>query len=332
MSEMIHANAGPAKFENMVSSAPNMLKVFKMIEQVAPTTATVLISGETGTGKELVARAIHKRSNRHGRPFVAINCGALTDSILESELFGHERGSFTGALERRIGKFELASGGTLFLDEIGNISEAMQVKILRVIEEGELQRIGGNETVRVDLRILAATNANLAEEVKKGTFRKDLFYRLNVVHLHLPPLRERRSDIPLLARFFIEKYRKALGKSTHIISAQAIHQLSVYGWPGNVRELENVVEKSIIFSVGDRIDAVQLDDGVATEASGQSSMEWQGNLKKSLEQAEKKFIHMVLAKHGGRIDKSAQELGVETRTLHRKMRQHSLLKSKYRIK
>lgn len=332
MSDNLSSGSEPAKFENMVSSAPNMLRVFRMVEKVAATSATVLVTGETGTGKELVARAIHKRSQRRSKPFVAINCGALPDGILESELFGHERGSFTGATDQRIGKFELASGGTLFLDEIGNISEAMQVKILRVLEEGELQRIGANETIAVDLRIVAATNASLAEEVKKNRFRKDLYYRLNVVHLHLPPLRERVSDIPLLARYFIEKHRKALGKNTHIITQSAIQQLLHYPWPGNIRELENVIEKSIIFSEADQIAAVQLDENLGYGQAQVELPEWGGDLKQSMDLQEKKLIHFILSKHGGRIDRSAQELGIETRSLYRKMRQFSLDKRKYRLK
>jgi DNA-binding NtrC family response regulator len=243
---------------NMIGNTPPIQRVFEIIDQVAPSRATVLISGESGTGKELVANAIHQRSNRAGGPFVKLHCAALAESLLESELLGHERGSFTGAMARKDGRFSLADGGTLFLDEIGEISPSIQVKLLRFLQEHEFERVGGTQTIRVDVRIIAATNRNLAEEVAKGRFREDLYYRLNVVALEMPALRERRGDIPLLAKFFLDKFAKANDKAIEGFSPQALETIVSYDWPGNVRELENAIERAVVLTSGSQIEARSL--------------------------------------------------------------------------
>jgi DNA-binding NtrC family response regulator len=228
-------------------------QVLEAIRQMAPVSSTVLIEGESGTGKELVARAIHKLSPRRSKPFIAVNVGALPETLLESELFGHEKGAFTGAAERRIGRFELANGGTLFLDEIGEIPQNVQVKLLRVLEEREVTRVGGTQTIPVDVRVVAATNRPLRESVAMGGFRSDLFYRLNVLRIYLPPLRERREDIPLLVRRFVQEFAQAHGREFHGISAEAMQALASYGWPGNVRELRNLIESMVVLATGREI-------------------------------------------------------------------------------
>ena len=227
--------------KNIIGDAPPMQHVFEIIDQVAPSRATVLITGESGTGKELVADAIHQRSPRASGPFIKLHCAALAESLLESELFGHERGAFTGAMARKDGRFSLADGGTLFLDEIGEISPSIQVKLLRFLQEHEFERVGGTQTLRVDVRIIAATNRNLVEEVAKGRFREDLFYRLNVVALEMPPLRDRRTDVPALAKFFLDKYSRENGKTIEGFAPETLELLASYDWPGNVRELENAI-------------------------------------------------------------------------------------------
>ncbi|HWT83989.1 MAG TPA: sigma 54-interacting transcriptional regulator, partial [Candidatus Methylomirabilis sp.] len=232
-------------FEEIIGSSPALLAVLSKVEQVAPTDSTVLIYGETGTGKELIARAIHDRSARRHRPLVRVDCGAFSAGLVESELFGHVKGAFTGAVANKKGLFEIAHEGTVFLDEIGDLSPLIQVKLLRVIQEREFMRVGETQTVNVDVRLISATNKNLEQEVISGKFREDLFYRLNVVHLHMPPLRERREDIPLLAQFFLEKYSKDLGKNVRSISSYALDTLMNYNFPGNVRELENIIERSV---------------------------------------------------------------------------------------
>ena len=232
-------------FNNIVGHSPKMLKIYNLIKQVGGTKTNVLISGESGTGKELVARAIHQMSPRMEKPFVTINCSAIPDSLMESELFGHVKGAFTGAVANKKGLFEIAHGGTVFLDEIGDLSSFIQVKLLRVIQEREFMRVGETETLSVDVRIIAATNRDLEQEIIQGRFREDLFFRLNVVHLHLPPLRERREDIPLLAQYFLEKYSRELGKDVRSISSYALDALMNYNFPGNVRELENIIERSV---------------------------------------------------------------------------------------
>jgi formate hydrogenlyase transcriptional activator len=235
-------------FDEIIGQNDSLQKVLKQVSQVASTDATVLIMGETGTGKELIARAIFNNSNRKSKPFVKINCASIPATLIESELFGHEKGAFTGALSKKIGRFELADNGTLFLDEIGELPPELQPKLLRVIQEGEFERIGSNTTIRVDVRIVAATNRNLLDEVHEGRFRSDLYYRLNVFPIHLPSLRERKSDIPELVRYFVSRSAKKFNKEIHTISPSDLKQLSDYNWPGNIRELENIVERAVILS------------------------------------------------------------------------------------
>src|SRR5206468_2097412 len=237
-------------FVEMVGSSPALLAVLRQVDRVAPTDSTVLVSGETGTGKELIARAIHDRSARRGRPLVKVNCSAISAGLVESELFGHVKGAFTGAIERRIGRFELADGGTIFLDEVGELPPETQVKLLRVLQEREFEPVGSNRTVRVDVRIIAATNRNLHEAVEAGRFRADLFYRLNVFPLAVPALRERPSDIPLLAMFFLARFAKKFGKRIENVRDDTMQRLVQYSWPGNVRELQNIVERAVVLTRG----------------------------------------------------------------------------------
>jgi formate hydrogenlyase transcriptional activator len=237
-------------FEEMVGSSPALLEMLRQVDLVAPTDATVLISGETGTGKELIARAVHNHSTRQGRPLVKVNCGAISAGLVESELFGHVKGAFTGALERRVGRFELANGGTMFLDEVGELPLETQVKLLRVLQEQELEPVGSSRTVRVDVRIIAATNRDLADAVRTGRFRADLFYRLNVFPIQVPPLRARRSDIPQLVLFFLTRFAKKLGKQLEAVPSDMLDLLTAYPWPGNIRELQNLMERAVILSPG----------------------------------------------------------------------------------
>lgn len=237
--------------ERIIGKSPVMLDIYKQIGKVAPTDATVLIKGESGTGKELIARAIYHYSNRSTKPFLAINCAAIPEQLLESELFGYERGAFTGADFKRIGKFEQYSGGTIFLDEIGDMPLGLQAKLLRVLQDGKFQRLGGTETIETNVRIIAATNKDIEDMVKNGTFREDLYYRINVVTINVPPLRERKEDIKELVHYFIQKYNKKLGKTIKGITTDGLKRLEEYTWPGNVRELENVIQKSIVFCPGD---------------------------------------------------------------------------------
>jgi formate hydrogenlyase transcriptional activator len=233
-------------FEEIVGASPALTAVLSRVSKVADSDSTVLLTGETGTGKELVARAIHKRSRRASRAFVAVNCGAIPRELTASELFGHEQGAFTGAIQRRAGRFEQAAGGTIFLDEVGDVSPDTQVALLRVLQEREFERVGGREPIRVDVRVIAATNRDLQAGVDDGTFRQDLFYRLNVIPLEIPPLRERREDIPVLAEYFIDRCARKLGKPIRRVGRQTLNHLQSYAWPGNVRELQNVIERSVI--------------------------------------------------------------------------------------
>lgn len=245
-------------FANLVGRSSKMREVYNLIESVAPSESSVLIMGESGTGKELVARAVHEKGLRVSQPFVVVNCSALTETLLESELFGHVRGSFTGAVVDKKGLFEEADGGTLFLDEVGEIPLSMQVKLLRVLQDGEIRRVGGSATNHVDVRLISATNKDLYQLVRKGSFREDLFYRLNVITLHLPPLREKKEDIPLLAYYFMRRYAEKTGKGVNRISLDALQSLQEYSWPGNVRELENVIERALVLSEGDSVTAREL--------------------------------------------------------------------------
>jgi len=235
-------------FDNIIASSEKMYGVLRQVTQIAPTDSTVLITGESGTGKELIANALHHNSPRKQGPFIKVNCAAMTRELVESELFGHEKGAFTGALALRAGKFEAADGGTLFLDEIGDMSVETQAKVLRVLQERELERVGGNQTLKVDVRVLAATNRNLHQMVQEGKFREDLYYRVHVIPVSLPPLRERPEDIPLLASFFLKRFSHAMGKAVLELSPEALRHLMLYDWPGNVRELANVMERAVVLS------------------------------------------------------------------------------------
>jgi two-component system response regulator AtoC len=309
--------------DEIIGQSAAMQEVFDTIRQVAPTRATVLIQGESGTGKELVARAIHRLSPRNRGPFVAVHCAALSQNLLESELFGHEKGAFTGAVEQRRGRFELADGGTLFLDEIGEIDPSIQVKILRVLEERRFERVGGQETLEVDVRLVAATNRDLKKMVTDGKFREDLFYRLYVVVVQLPPLRERASDIPLLIDHFIKQFAQSHAKPVDGITSEAVELLSAYSWPGNVRELKNVIERMVVLSKGGKLSARDIPGGIK-----ESGARPQGILAAAddltLEEAEKRLIIRALRVHDGNVTKAAEQLGISRRTLHRKINQYRL--------
>ncbi len=305
---------------NIVGQSPPMQRVFEVVDQVAPSRATVLITGESGTGKELVANAIHQRSPRVGGPFVKLHCAALAESLLESELFGHEKGSFTGAMARKDGRFSLADGGTLFLDEIGEISPAIQVKLLRFLQEHEFERVGGTQTLKVDVRVIAATNRKLEEEVAKGRFREDLYYRLNVVAIEMPPLRDRRSDVPVLAKFFLDRYAKENGKELAAFSPQTMELMMAYDWPGNVRELENAVERAVVLATGSQIEPGNLPANIRPRFTPQGMPPIPGS---TLVELERYAIMETLKATGGSTSKAAEMLGISVRTIQYRMHQYN---------
>jgi Nif-specific regulatory protein len=299
-----------------------------MVAQVAPSDATVLITGESGTGKELVASEIHRQSKRAKQAFIKVNCAALPESIIESELFGHEKGAFTGALNQRKGRFELAQGGTIFLDEIGDLSPQIQVKLLRVLQEREIERVGGNQPIKVDVRLIAATNRNLEADIKNGRFREDLFYRLNVFPIHIPPLRERKSDIILLADFFAEKYAQKNGKLIKRISSPALDLLSSYHWPGNVRELENCIERAIILSTDNVIHSYHLPPSLQSAQSTQT--EPTTTLEAALSRLEKELIIEALKITGGNMAAAARRLGITERQMGLRVHHYAIPWKLYR--
>jgi len=306
---------------SIIGSSPPMLELLEMISYVAPTEATVLVAGGSGTGKELVAESLHLNSDRKDGSFIKVNCAALADSLLESELFGHEKGAFTGADRRREGKFVQADGGTLFLDEIGETSQAMQVKLLRVLQEQELQRVGGEQTIKVDVRIIAATNRDLEQEVKEGRFREDLYYRLNVVMLTVPPLRDRGGDIPELVNHFVEKFARKNRKEVSSIAPDCMELLAHYPWPGNVRELENAIERGVILMRGDQLSIKSLPLSIqkfGNEGRKKGSM---GN-PSSLHEAEKVMILKTLEETGGNKSEAARRLGITRKTLQNKLQKY----------
>jgi DNA-binding NtrC family response regulator len=306
---------------NIIGGSPPMQHVFEIIDQVAPSRATVLITGESGTGKELVANAIHQRSPRAGGPFVKLHCAALAESLLESELFGHEKGSFTGAMARKDGRFSIADGGTLFLDEIGEISPAIQVKLLRFLQEHEFERVGGTQTIRVDVRVIAATNRNLPEEVAKGRFREDLFYRLNVVSLEMPPLRDRPADIPALARFFLDRYAKDNNKTIEGFAPETLDRLVAYSWPGNVRELENAIERAVVLANGSLLEPRHLPPTVRPATSGIPGMPPIPGA--TMAEIERYAIVETLKSTGGSTSKAAEVLGISTRTIQYRLHEYN---------
>ena len=309
--------ASPAAQFGMVGDSPAMQALLHNIGLVAPSDATVLIHGESGTGKELVARALHASSARRDKPLVTLNCAALNESLLESELFGHEKGAFTGADRRREGRFVEASGGTLFLDEIGDISPLMQVRLLRAIQEREVQRVGSNQTISVDVRLIAATHRNLAEEVSAGRFRQDLYYRLNVVTIDMPPLRQRREDIPALAHYFLKRYAERNRKAVQGFTPQAMDLLIHYDWPGNIRELENAVERAVVLLTGDYISERELPLAIAGTPIPMLSSADDEILP--LVEVEKEVILAALEKTGGNKTEAARQLGITRKTLLAKL-------------
>ncbi len=309
---------------NMVGTSNAMIEVYRLIEQVANSNATVLIRGESGTGKDLIAHAIHYNSHRAKKPFVKINCTALPETLLESELFGHEKGAFTGAAERKPGRFELADGGTIFLDEIGDFSLNLQVKLLRVIQFKEFERVGGYETIKSNVRIIVATNKNLEEEIKSGLFREDLYYRINVFPIYMPPLRDRTNDVMLLADFFLERYARENNKAINRISTPAIEMLTSYHWPGNVRELENCIERAVLLCNEDVIRSDHLPPSLQmVRKSNQSDAL---SLPEKVANLEREMIVDALKKTSGCQRRAAAELGVTQRILGYKVRKYDILK------
>lgn len=302
--------------EKIIGESAEMQRVFNMIEQVAETDSTVLIRGESGTGKELIARAIHTQSHRKYFPIVAVNCGSIPETLLESELFGHEKGAFTGAQYRRKGKLEMADGGTLFLDEVGDITQKMQVDLLRVLEEKTFTRLGGNEEIESDFRLICATNRDLEEAVEEGDFRKDLYYRINVFSIFIPPLEERRSDIIPLADYFIKQYARSMAKPVRELTQDAKDILLQHPWPGNVRELENAIERAIVVGEGDTIEAEDLPLQIKEGSEEPNGM--------SLESMEKAHIQHVLNEMDGNVTQSAKLLGIDRVTLYNKMKKYGI--------
>jgi DNA-binding NtrC family response regulator len=309
------------RFQDIISKSAKMIEIFDLIREIASLRSTVLIQGGSGTGKELVARAIHYSGSRADKPFVAVSCGALAETLLESELFGHEKGSFTGAGERKPGKFELADGGTLFLDEIGDISPKLQVDLLRVLQERSFFRVGGSEEVTVDVRVIAATRVNLQEAVAAGHFRDDLFYRLNVINIEIPPLRERREDIPLLAHDFIERLSHELGKEVDEINEGALKLLFDYDWPGNVRELENAVERALVTAKGH---VLTEDDFTFLRRAQQNGNGWVAPDNVALDEVQKQVIMATLRRTGGNVKEAASTLGIDRSTLYDRMRKYAI--------
>jgi two-component system, NtrC family, response regulator AtoC len=308
--------------ENIIGESSAMQPVFETVRQVAPARTTVLIAGETGTGKELIAKAIHNLSPRKAGPYIAVHAAALPSTLLESELFGHEKGAFTGAIERRIGRFELADGGTLFLDEVGELEPLMQVKLLRVLEERAFERVGGTKTLQVDVRLVAATNRDLKKLVKDGKFRDDLFYRLSVVAVDLPPLRDRREDIPLLVKAFLDEFSRESGKRVRELTPEALNLLMAYDWPGNVRELRNAVEQMVVLAHGERLTARDVPSPVRGGADLTKISVVRAGM--TVEEAERQLIIQALKETDGNRTKAAQKIGISRRTLHRKLKEYGL--------
>ena len=313
---------GKTTFENMIGKSHEIQKVFDLVKKVAPSKASVLITGESGVGKEMIANALHNLSPRKDKPFIKVHCAALSDSLLESELFGHEKGAFTGAIAMKRGRFELAHEGTIFLDEIGEISQNVQVKLLRVIQERKFERVGGEETLDVDVRIIAATNRNLEEEIKKGNFREDLYYRLNVVNINVPPLRERKDDIPIMVNNFIRKFSKENNKNITTVDTKAKNALYSYDWPGNIRELRNCIEGAVVIAEGSTLRLEDLPPAVRKSQENSSISIPAGT---DMDTAEKIIIRETLLFCHGNKSKTAQVLGIGRKTLHRKLMEMNLV-------
>jgi len=325
--EVLRADAAADYVPNeMVGQSPLMLALFESIAKVAASDVVVHIAGESGTGKELVARAVHQRSRRASGPFVKVNCGALTDTLLESELFGHEKGSFTGAIKRKLGRFELAHKGTLFLDEVGDMTPNLQLKLLRVLQEQQFERVGGEETVQVDVRVVSATHRDLKKAVEEGVFREDLFYRLHVIPFRVPSLRERREDIPLLVSHFIKKLGPRANPHVRRIDESALARLTTYAWPGNVRELENAIEQSLVFASGDSIDIASL-PAFLREGTSESTLALPGDnmsLPEILDDLERQLIQRAYDRTGGVKTETARLLGIKTSALYYKLEKYGI--------
>lgn len=316
--------ANQFSIKNIIGKSAKINELFNLIQDVAPTNTTVLIQGENGTGKELIANAIHFNSPNVNKPFIKLNCGVLAETLLESELFGHVKGAFTGAIKDKIGRFELANGGTLFLDEIGEISPSMQVKLLRVLQEGEFERVGGTETIKVDVRIIAATNANLDERIRDGKFRQDLYYRLNVIPITVPPLRERKDDIKLLANHFIEKFEKIHKKKITRVEDDVLSALEEYDWPGNIRELENYLERSIVLNKTGIIGRTDFPDTIARSRMPGIEYDTTHGLMPVVEDFERKLILSELDKNRGNKVKTAQHLKLHRSTFMSKLKKYNI--------
>ncbi len=314
----------------IVGESPVIHALRAQIQSAAPSHGRVLIRGESGTGKELIARAIHRQSLRADKPFVEVNCAAIPEELIESELFGHEKGAFTGATTKRRGKFDLADGGTIFLDEVGDMSLKTQAKVLRVLQEQTFERVGGTEILTVDVRVIAASNKTLEEEIQKGSFREDLFYRLNVIPFEIPPLRERKEDIPLLATYFLHLFSEEYGKREKNLSPEALDLLLQHPWPGNVRELRNVMERMVIMVPQDTIQdfdlapSLRARPGGAAEAPSEPATEWDGTLREAREQFERQYIMRRLGETHWNITRTAERLGIERSNLHRKMKAYGI--------
>lgn len=312
---------GVHSFDRMIGKSAEMQRIFDLVRKVAPSKASVLITGESGVGKELVADAIHNLSPRKDNSFVKVHCAALTETLLESELFGHEKGAYTGADSLVKGRFELAHGGTIFLDEIGEINQSVQIKILRVLQEKKFERVGGTQTIEVDVRIVAATNRNLEEEVKAGRFREDLYYRLNVIHIHVPPLRDRKDDIPLLLTTFLSRFTQENHKDITGIDSRARAALYKYDWPGNIRQLQNCIESAVVMSSGKEI---TLDDLPPTISQSTADAVITVPVGITMDAAEKMIIQQNLAANKGNKSKTADVLGIGRKTLHRKLQEYGM--------
>jgi len=313
---------------NIIGNSKPMLSLFRMIEKISKTNATTLVLGESGVGKELVASAIHFKSRRADKPFIKFNCAALPESIVESELFGHEKGAFTGAAGMRQGRFELAHTGTIFLDEVGELSLPVQAKLLRILQEKEFERVGGSKTIKVDVRVIAATNRNLEELIREGLFREDLFYRLNIFPITVPPLRERKTDILLLADYFVEKYNRTNQKGVRRISTTSIDMLMRYHWPGNVRELENCIERAVILSEDNVIHGYHLPPSLQTAES--SGTPYTGSLQQKLDSIENEMIIEALKRTKGNMSRAAAQLGLSDRIMGLRVKKFNIDYRKFR--
>jgi DNA-binding NtrC family response regulator len=322
-------------FGSIIGKNHKMQAIYDLIEKVAPTDTRVFITGETGVGKELVAKAIHFNSHRKNKPFVGINCGALAESLLETELFGHEKGAFTGAIRTKKGKFEYAQGGTLFLDEVGDISPALQVKLLRVTQEKKIERVGGNQEIDVDVRIISATNQPIKEKISRGEFRLELYFRLNVVPIHIPPLRERIDDLPLLVNHFIDVFNRKFGKKLTGVTTRAMSRMLQYDWPGNVRELENVLERAFVTTEGDVIDTIITSHDVRRTALQEATphpvdVEIPFKVARSMveKRFEKAYLREALKRFGGNVSETARMTGINPRTIWRKIKEYEIEKDR----